>query len=186
MPCGSKPRAKDFPRRNRLISGISIGVLVVEAATRSGTLVTARYAAEQGREVFAIPGHPLDPRAAGTNALLKEGANLTTHPDDILNVLRPIAGADIRAFREPQPRELEPAPRTPQPPSIPVTSDASATDTVRTALGPAPIDIDTIHRATGMRANEVRIALLELELAGEIERHGANLVSLRSPSTPPE
>lgn len=89
QPPGFAPRAKDFPRRNRLISGIALGVLVVEAARRSGTLVTARFAGEQGREVFAVPGHPLDPRAEGTNQLLKSGATLATEPRDVLDALAP-------------------------------------------------------------------------------------------------
>ena len=81
------PRAQDFPRRNRIISGVSLGVLIVEAARRSGTLITARMAAEQGREVFAVPGHPLDPRAEGTNRLLKTGATMVTEPEDVIDAL---------------------------------------------------------------------------------------------------
>ena len=89
-PPGFVPRAQDFPRRNRIISGLSLGVLIVEAARRSGTLITARMAGEQGREVFAIPGHPLDPRAEGTNALIKSGATLVTEPEDVLSALAPM------------------------------------------------------------------------------------------------
>ena len=89
-PPGFVPRAQDFPRRNRIISGLSMGVLIVEAARRSGTLITARMAGEQGREVFAIPGHPLDPRAEGTNALIKSGATMVTEPDDVLGALAPM------------------------------------------------------------------------------------------------
>ena len=90
QPPGFVPRAKDFPRRNRIISGVSLGVVIVEAARRSGTLITARMAAEQGREVFAVPGHPLDPRAEGTNRLLKTGATLVTEPEDVLEALAPM------------------------------------------------------------------------------------------------
>jgi DNA processing protein len=90
MPIGHVPRARDFPRRNRLISGAALGVVVVEAAHRSGSLITARMAAEQGREVFAVPGSPLDPRAAGTNDLIKQGATLVTEAADIVNAVEPI------------------------------------------------------------------------------------------------
>ena len=100
QPPGFEPRAKDFPRRNRLISGLSLAVLVIEAARRSGTLITARFAAEQGREVFAVPGHPLDPRAEGTNQLLKNGATLATEPADILSALEPLTrSARTRSHR---------------------------------------------------------------------------------------
>ncbi len=89
------PRGRDFPRRNRIISGAAIGVLVVEAASRSGSRITARFAADQGREVFAVPGHPLDPRAAGTNQLLKDGATLVTAAADIIETLRPMLGLPL-------------------------------------------------------------------------------------------
>ena len=99
MPIGWEPRARDFPRRNRLISGLSLGVVIVEAAKRSGSLITSRLALEQGREVFAVPGSPLDPRAEGTNGLIKQGATVVTQVDDILSVLRPIMGLDLDAGR---------------------------------------------------------------------------------------
>lgn len=174
MPPGFKPRAQDFPRRNRIISGISRAVLVVEAANRSGSLITARLAAEQGRDVFAIPGHPLDPRAEGTNRLIKDGAIMATTPDDILRELAPT---------------LEPAPRPqPAPPPIPLqeaepsrdVTSANATETIAAALGPAPVGIDELARTTGFSARQVQIALLELALADRIEYHGNHDVSLRS------
>ncbi len=110
MPLGHVPRARDFPRRNRLISGVALGVVVVEAAHRSGSLITARIAAEQGREVFAVPGSPLDPRAAGTNDLIKQGATLITEATDVINAVEPIMERPI-ALREPdgdEPFDLEP------------------------------------------------------------------------------
>ena len=183
QPPGFVPRGKDFPRRNRLISGLSLGVVVVEAARRSGTLVTARFAAEQGREVFALPGHPLDPRAEGTNQLLKAGATLVTQPQDVLDALE--AQLTPRALREQALREhaaAAPASWTndDRAVSAPLTLGQHDGDRVLAALGPHPIDIDELARATALGAREMRVLLMELDLAGEITRHGFQLVS-RSP-----
>jgi DNA processing protein len=172
-PPGFVPRGKDFPRRNRIISGVSLGVLVVEAARRSGTLTTARMAGEQGREVFAVPGHPLDPRAEGTNMLLKSGATLVTEPDDILSALAPMLREAPSPFQAPP---MEPTP--PAAPARPGVADGDR-ERVYAALGPAPIDIDELGRATGLPARAIQIALVELALAGRIERHGHQLVSRR-------
>jgi DNA processing protein len=179
-PPGFQPRAKDFPRRNRLISGMSLGVVVMEAAQRSGTLVTARFAGEQGREVFAIPGHPLDPRAEGTNNLLKNGATLATEPGDILDVLKPMAGP--MEFREPA--TAPPLVHTPSGADLDLSPEDRAH--ILAALGPQPADVDEIVRATGIGVREVRITLMELDLAGEIERHGNQLVSRRDPAQNPD
>lgn len=169
MPPGFIPRAKEFPRRNRIISGISLGVLVVEAARRSGTLVTARLAAEQGRDVFAIPGHPLDPRAEGTNQLLKSGAIFVTEPADVIDALRPMTGVTGSAPSiQTEPQAFEDV-REP---------DSSDRQRVLAVLGPHPADIDEIGRASGLTARAVRLVLVELDLAGRIERHGQQLVSL--------
>lgn len=173
QPPGFTPRAQDFPRRNRIISGISLGVLVIEAARRSGTLVTARLAAEQGREVFAVPGHPLDPRAEGTNHLLKSGATLATTPQDVLEILGRMNGTRTSGFVEEVP-PAEPAPRVPAPPPLPSQGDR---ERVLAILGPHPVDADEIVRVTGLDVRQVRIALMELDLAGRIERHGRHLVS---------
>jgi DNA processing protein len=165
MPMGHVPRARDFPRRNRLISGTSLGVVVVEAAFRSGSLITARIAAEQGREVFAVPGSPLDPRAAGTNDLIKQGATLTTEASDVINAVEPIMGRPI-PLREPD--------------EEPPASEPEASDRARIVdlLGPTPILLDDLIRMAATSPAIVRTVLLELELAGRLERHGGGLVSL--------
>lgn len=174
MPPGFKPRAKEFPRRNRLISGMSYGVVIVEAARRSGTLITARLANEQGREVFAVPGHPLDPRVEGTNRLIKSGATMITGAGDILKVVRPMLPA-LELASVVQREAIAPAPPV-DPVPAPTNEERSI---VERALGPAPIHVDDLLRSTGLSAQHVQIALLELSLAGRLEFHGAHLVSLR-------
>ena len=167
MPMGHVPRARDFPRRNRLISGAALGVVVVEAALRSGSLITARIAAEQGREVFAVPGSPLDPRAAGTNDLIKQGATLTTEATDVINAVAPIME---------RPVELP----TREPEGVPSYDEPDNSDRARIVglLGPSPIGLDDLIRMAGTSPAVVRTVLLELELAGRLERHGGGLVSL--------
>jgi len=169
MPLGWEPRARDFPRRNRLISGLSVGVVIVEAAQRSGSLITARFALEQGREVFAVPGSPLDPRAEGANSLLKQGATLVTDAADVIAAVEPILGRRIGPARalssEASPFEAEPEP------------DGHAHGDIAGLLGPTPVAIDDLVRLSGASPATVRRVLLELELAGRIERHGGGLVS---------
>jgi DNA processing protein len=165
MPVGHVPRARDFPRRNRLISGTALGVVVVEAAHRSGSLITARIAAEQGREVFAVPGSPLDPRAAGTNDLIKQGATLTTEASDVINAVEPIMGRPL-ASREPDHEPLTPEP------------DQGDRARIINLLGPTPVLLDDLIRMAGTSPATARTVLLELELAGRLERHGGGLVSL--------
>jgi len=174
---GFVPRAQDFPRRNRIISGVSLGVLIVEAARRSGTLITARTAGEQGREVFAVPGHPLDPRAEGTNRLLKDGAILVTEPEDILSALAPMLREPPAPAPDP-PGEPSPSPAAHREPRLPNVG-AGDRERLLGALGPAPVDIDELARATGLTIRAIQIALIELALAGRIERHGHQLVSLK-------
>jgi len=165
MPLGHAPRARDFPRRNRLISGVALGVVVVEAAHRSGSLITARVAAEQGREVFAVPGSPLDPRAAGANDLIKQGATLTTEASDVINAVEPIMGRPV-ALREPDEEPLASEP------------DAGERSRIVCLLGPTPVLLDDLIRMAGASPANVRTVLLELELAGRLERHGGGMVSL--------
>jgi DNA processing protein len=167
MPFGWEPRGRDFPRRNRLISGLALGVVVIEAARKSGSLITARLALEQNREVLAVPGSPLDPRADGTNALLKQGAVLVTEAEDVLAALRPIAG-DVAARRVQEP---EPPGPLPEP-----TPDVRAR--IISLLGPTPVGIDDLIRLSGASAAMMQTTLLELELAGRLKRQRGGLVAL--------
>jgi DNA processing protein len=167
MPLGHGPRAHDFPRRNRLISGASLGVVVIEAAHRSGSLITARMAAEQGREVFAVPGSPLDPRAAGTNDLIKQGAALVTDASDVINVIQPIMERPVVL----EAREDDDEP-------LDFDIDPGVRGRIVTLLGPSPVSLDDLIRMSGLSPTIVRTTLLELELAGRLERHGGGLVSL--------
>ena len=169
MPMGHVPRARDFPRRNRIISGVSLAVVVIEAAERSGSLITARFAAEQGRVVFAVPGSPLDPRAGGSNRLIRDGAQIVTSVDDILDGLAPMVGQSPvpDAMREDGPPESGPA-----------DADPSDRDRVLSALGPTPVSVDEIIRFTGVRPAVVQLILLELALARRLERHPGGGVSL--------
>ena len=172
MPLGWEPRGRDFPRRNRLISGLSLGVVIVEAARRSGSLITARFALEQGREVFAVPGSPLDPRAEGTNGLIKQGATPVTETGDIVAVLRPIMEQKEIPAREP---ELEPSDLAAGEEAEPAPDERAR---IVSLLGPSPVQIDDLVRLSNSSPAVVRMVLLELEIAGRLERHGGALVSL--------
>jgi DNA processing protein len=172
MPMGWQPRAQDFPRRNRLIAGLSLGLVVVEAATRSGSLISARLAGEQGRLVFAVPGSPLDPRTAGSNSLLKDGAILVTEAADIEQQLAPLTARSHQS-----PRSVE------EPPDFAATPPPGERERelVIEALGPTPVEIDEIIRHTGLHPAKVFMILLELDLAGRLERHSGGAVSLVDP-----
>ncbi|PWJ85797.1 DNA processing protein [Pseudaminobacter salicylatoxidans] len=169
MPFGWEPRAQDFPRRNRIVAGMTLGLVVVEAAKRSGSLISARLAGEMGRLVFAVPGSPLDPRAAGANGLLKDGAILVTEAGDISAALAPLTG---------MPLPLPPAFQ--EPPDFSTTAPPGDDDRylVLEALGPVPVGIDDIIRHTGLHPAQVFMILLELDLAGRLERHSGGAVSL--------
>ena len=171
MPMGTQPKASHFPRRNRIISGLSLGIVVVEAAFRSGSLITARLAGEQGREVFAVPGSPLDPRSKGTNNLIRDGATLVENAADVLDILRdlprvPIAEPDKRLFDGP--------------PAQPVGEQelAKARPAIQESLSPTPVEIDEIIRSTKLSASVVLTVLLELEVAGVAVRLPGNRVAL--------
>jgi DNA processing protein len=174
MPFGWEPRARDFPRRNRLIAGVALGVVVIEAAARSGSLITARLAGEFGRLVFAVPGSPLDPRCEGTNGLLKDGATVTTKAQDVLQALAPISQLDLFSPREADEPESDDPAGYAQP--VPPNDDERLV--IIRALGPTPVEIDDIIRHTGLAASSVYLVLLELDIAGRLERHAGGFVSL--------
>ena len=168
MPPGTEPRARHFPYRNRIIAGLSDGTVVVEAAPRSGSLITARLAAESGREVMAVPGSPLDPRAQGCNQLIRDGATLIQSAADVLETLRPIGGG-VASPRMPFEHEG---------PTDPADADHDIRARVEELLGPSPVPVDEIVRLAEAPAGSVQLVLLELELGGRLERHAGGKVSL--------
>lgn len=171
MPPGMAPQASHFPRRNRIISGLSLGIVVVEATPRSGSLITARLAAEQGREVFAVPGSPLDPRSGGPNKLIRDGATLIESADDVINGLsdllrRPLGERRRDGFsgvpcEPPSEQDIE-----------------SARRVIEEALGVTPVQVDEVIRATGLSAAVVAMVLLEFDLAGRLDRLPGNRVAI--------
>jgi DNA processing protein len=174
-PLGAQPQARHFPRRNRIVAGLSAGVLVVEAALQSGSLITARQAAEQGREVFAVPGSPLDPRARGTNRLIRDGAHLVEDAADVLAHLQAVPDTPRPA------RRIQAPAGAPRPQPIEKKQEAAHhhwRDEVIACLGPAPTPVDEVVRRCHVSAAELAGLLLELELAGRLERHRGNSVSL--------
>ncbi len=221
MPFGWEARGRDFPRRNRIVAGLCRAVVVVEAARRSGSLITAKFAAEEGREVFAVPGSPLDPRAEGANDLLRDGATFCTRAEDVIEALaeqslsptQPATGFFEPGFvgraYEPLWDELDlpelgaapfgPAPANPEDGAAPDEHNGTeAAPAVKqpdrpregierrliALLGPVPISVDELARASEAPAREVRSVLLALKLAGRIEWHGGDLVSFLPASWP--
>jgi DNA processing protein len=168
MPMGWEPRGRDFPRRNRIVAGLALGVVIVEAARQSGSLITARRAAEQGRLVFAVPGSPLDPRATGSNQLIRDGAHIVTDISDITAALAPMLGKAAPARPPPGVSEED------APPAVAADADRAS---IIEALGPTPVAVDEIIRFTGLRPALVHLVLMELALAGRIERHPGQRVA---------
>jgi DNA processing protein len=204
MPLGCEPRGRDFPRRNRLVSGLALGVVVVEAERRSGTLITARFAREQGRELFAVPGSPLDPRTEGTNDLLAEGAFMCRGAGDVVERLAPLARRGPERYgmlaepagsyvHEPLwdeyddnlgPALAAPSRGSPDAPAGDGATHASARENpsftpIEQLLSPTPLSVDELARASGRTPAEIRLCLQELELEDRIERHSGDRVSLR-------
>ncbi|HEX8621973.1 MAG TPA: DNA-processing protein DprA [Allosphingosinicella sp.] len=167
QPPGVEPRSRHFPSRNRIIAGLAHGTVVVEAAPRSGSLITARCAAEAGREVMAVPGSPLDPRAQGCNQLIREGATLVQSADDVLEAINP---SRIRPFRQPE--------RDFGVPEVSAEADDAAREAVSALLNATPVPVDELVRQSALAPAIVQTVLLELELAGRLERHAGGRVSL--------
>jgi DNA processing protein len=165
MPPGTEPRARHFPYRNRIIAGLSAGTIVVEAAPRSGSLITARLAAEAGREVMAVPGSPLDPRARGCNQLIRDGATLIQDAADVVEAIAPMKTRVASPASEYEPAD-EPF-------------DGEAVEAVESLLGPSPVPVDEIIRLSGASSGAVQMALLEVDLGGRLDRHAGGKVSLR-------
>ena len=167
-PLGTHPVARHFPRRNRIIAGLALGVVVVEAMEKSGTLITARLALEYGRELYAVPGSPVDPRARGSNDLIRQGAHLCENAADVLEFL-PQAPSDAPLF---QPRRAAPEPAAPPP--EPVGDQGQVLE----MLGPTPISVDELARRCQLSAPSLRAILLDLELEGRVQTLPGNRVAL--------
>jgi DNA processing protein len=177
MPLTYGPRGHDFPRRNRLISGLSLGAIVVEAAQKSGSLITGRMALEQNREVFAVPGSPLDPRTAGTNALIKQGATMVTEAEDVLAMLRPIIGPATALLRR-NGGDPDFAMDDDEPIGGLDAASPDARARIVALLGPTPVPVNDVIRLSGVSSTMVQATLLELELAGRLKRQQGGRIAL--------
>lgn len=188
---GTEPKARHFPRRNRIIAGLSAGVVVVEAALRSGSLLTAKMAFDENREVFAVPGSPLDPRCRGSNDLLRQRAHLTEGVQDVVEILRaqfdlrPPSRPTVAPAVRPEVRRAPAVATAPEPIVVPRTvgnagesEAADPAERVVEALGPTPVTVDELVRRCQLSAASVTSVLLELELSGRVERHPGQRVSL--------
>ncbi|MCB2048807.1 MAG: DNA-processing protein DprA [Novosphingobium sp.] len=167
QPPGTEPLARHFPSRNRIIAGMAAGTLVVEAAPRSGSLITARLAGEAGREVMAVPGSPLDPRSHGCNQLIRDGAILVQSPDDVVEQVRGFGGMPRSTLRD-STELFEPI----------ADADSQEPADIAGLLGTAPVSVDELIRQSGQSASSVQLALLEIELSGQLARHAGGRVSL--------
>ena len=184
MPFSFRPKAEHFPRRNRIVSGLSLGVVVIEAAERSGSLITARLAGEQGRDVFAVPGSPLDPRSSGTNALIRQGATLIRSADDILESLHAQPALFAQIDKRPPSIGTKEKPIAKKKPVTAVSSDQAAVtmppdaDRVLSCLSHTAVEVDEIVRQTNIKAGDLLGLLIELELDGKCKLHPGQKVSL--------
>lgn len=172
-PMGLTPKARDFPRRNRIISGLARAVVVVEAAAKSGSLITARDALDQGREVLSVPGHPFDARASGCNMLIRDGAQLIRNADDILAALPALAGP----VAETQPLDLADDIPAPPPQKRTLKETVHLHQQILSRLGPSPVAEDQLIRDLAAGAQDVAPALVDLELEGHIRRQAGGLLT---------
>lgn len=169
QPPGREPLARHFPSRNRIIAGLALGTVVIEAAPKSGSLITARLANEAGRDVMAVPGSPLDPRAQGCNLLIREGATLVQCAADIMELVRPFdLSGQVQRFRSPH-ADYD---------ATPIDADDTARRAITSLLGPVPVAVDELVRQSALPPAIVQTVLLELELAGRLARHAGGRVSL--------
>lgn len=174
QPMGLDPQARHFPVRNRLISGMAQAVVVVEAASRSGSLITAKTALDQGREVYAVPGHPFDARAGGCNMLIRDGATLVRSAADVIEALAPAAARPLAEAAPPPEVEVE---KPKRPPSRPLREIAALHSVILARLGPSPMAEDQLIRDLALSAAEVAPHLLALELEGKVLRQPGGLLS---------
>ena len=183
MPLGYRPRSVDFPRRNRIIAGISLGVIVIEASKRSGSLITARLANESGRLVFAVPGSPLDPRSAGANSLLKNGALIASQPSDIVEEIadlldRPLQHELFAKNKYSLEDDQIPHENNMEPETVITDTSMSNRHKIIQALGPTPVEVDELVRHCQLPVSLIQLVLIELSLANRLDRHPGNKVSL--------
>ncbi len=176
QPIGLQPQARHFPARNRIIAGLGAACIVVEAAAKSGSLITARDAADIGRDVLAVPGHPFDARAAGCNILIRDGALLVRNAQDILEALSPIAQQEMDLDSKPKNSPAQADQRAPTGPSNSPNAPRLGAR-ILACLGPSPIPEDQLIRDLGGDPAHIAMALTELELTGEVERHSGGLIS---------
>ncbi len=180
QPLGLQPQARHFPARNRIIAGLAQACVVVEAAAKSGSLITARDAADLGRDVLAVPGHPFDARAAGCNILIRDGATLVRNANDIAEALGPIATAGIEKVTEGTP--VRPFLTDARPKTAPQTPPQKATiarlhNEILSRLGPSPVAEDLLIREIAADPQTIGAILVDLELSGDIERHAGSMIS---------
>ncbi|MBI1300877.1 MAG: DNA-protecting protein DprA [Alphaproteobacteria bacterium] len=174
---GAKPFAASFPRRNRIVSGLSKGVIVVEATKKSGSLITARMAGEQGRDVYAVPGSPFDPRAAGPNHLIREGATLVTKADDVMEIMMNFSGNSLRENPY-SPTNFTPLECANNNQKLSEKEIVDIQNMIVSHLSFTPISVDELIRACDVTISQLQSSLLELELAGRIKRSPGNRISL--------